>query len=91
MESSAIGTIQLNSAHTSVRLVTVWVVVLPVVFMIDFIDFIDSVDFVADNGAVLVRDGKIIRTTTFTKECILHLIDYLHQRYPGAVDTKLIS
>lgn len=57
----------------------------------DFIDFIDSVDFVADNGAVLVRDGKIIRTTTFTKKCILHLIDYLHQRYPGAVDTLLVS
>ena len=57
----------------------------------DFIDFIDSVDFVPDNGAVLVRDGKIIRTTTFTKKCILHLIDYLHQRYPGAVDTLLVS
>ena len=37
----------------------------------DFGDFIDSVDFVADNGAVLVRDGKIIRTTCFSKKCIL--------------------
>lgn len=57
----------------------------------DFGDFIDSVDFVADNGAVLVRDGKIIRTTCFSKKGILHLIDYMHQRYPGSVATLLIS
>ena len=57
----------------------------------DFGDFIDSVDFVADNGAVLVRDGKIIRTTCFSKKGILHLIDYMHQRYPGSVTTLLIS
>ncbi|KXN78047.1 Cof-type HAD-IIB family hydrolase [Lactobacillus helveticus] len=57
----------------------------------DFGDFIDSVDFVADNGAVLVRDGKIIHTTTFSKKCILNLVDYLQPRYPGAVQSTLIS
>lgn len=57
----------------------------------DFSEFIDSVDFVADNGAVLVRDGKIIRTSCFSKKTILQLIDYLHLYYPGAVDTLLIS
>lgn len=57
----------------------------------DFGDFIDSVDFVADNGAVLVRDGKIIRTTCFSKKCILNLIDYFRLRYPGAVKTLLVS
>ena len=44
----------------------------------DFSEFIDSIDFVADNGAVLVRDGKIIRTTSFSKKCILNFIEYLH-------------
>lgn len=33
----------------------------------DFSEFANSIDFVADNGAVLVRNGKIIRTTNFSK------------------------
>lgn len=57
----------------------------------DFSKFIDSIDFVADNGAVLVRDGKIIRTTSFSKKCILNFIEYLHARYPGAAQNILIS
>ena len=39
----------------------------------------------------MVRDGKIIRTTTFSKKCILNLVDYLQLRYPGAVQSTLIS
>ncbi|WP_297950720.1 Cof-type HAD-IIB family hydrolase [uncultured Lactobacillus sp.] len=57
----------------------------------DFSEFANSIDFVADNGAVLVRNGKIIRTTNFSKKCILNLIDYLHLHYPGAVQNTLIS
>lgn len=57
----------------------------------DFSEFIDSVDLVADNGAVLVRDGKIIRTTTFSKKGILQFVDYLRMRYPGSTKTLLVS
>lgn len=57
----------------------------------DFGDYVDAVDFVADNGAVLVRDGKVIRTTTFSRKCILSFIDYLRTRYPGSTKTLLVS
>lgn len=49
----------------------------------DFKDFLDRIDMVADNGAVLVRDNKIVETHCFTRVTLMTLIKHIQTVYPS--------
>lgn len=49
---------------------------------IDFADFLNEIDIIAENGAVLVRDNRIINTHYFTYKTVIKLIRYIHANYP---------
>lgn len=50
----------------------------------DFSGFMDRIDLVSDNGAVLVRDGKIINTHTFTYQNTLKIYQFIAQNFPNS-------
>lgn len=54
----------------------------------DFADFMDQIDLISDNGAVLVRDNKIINTHYFTKNTSQKLIQFIMTNFP---ETSLIA
>lgn len=57
----------------------------------DFKGFNDHVDFVADNGAVLVRDQKVIQATAYSKEAVLKMTKIIQEDFPKALPVTLIS
>lgn len=50
----------------------------------DFEGFMDKIDLVSDNGAVLVRDGKIINTHTFTYQNTFKIYQFLQNNFPNS-------
>lgn len=57
----------------------------------DFAGFTDRIDFVADNGAVLIRDQKIIKATSFSKAAILKITQIIAEQFPAALPVTLVS
>ncbi len=57
----------------------------------DFKGFTDHVDFVADNGAVLVRDNKVIKANNFSKASVLQMINIIKKEFPAALPVTLVS
>lgn len=49
---------------------------------LDFKDFLDQIDIVAENGAVLFRDGHIFSTRFFTDKTVKKLIKFIQENYP---------
>lgn len=50
----------------------------------DFAGFMDKIDAISDNGAILVRDKKIINTHYFTHQTTLKLLRYILRKYPNS-------
>lgn len=57
----------------------------------DFKGFTNHVDFVADNGAVLVRDEKVIKATSYSKEAVQKMINIIKTKFSEALPVTLIS
>lgn len=49
----------------------------------DFAGFMNRIDLITDNGAVLVRDNKIINSHYFTYPTAMKLINFLQSKYPN--------
>lgn len=50
----------------------------------DFGEFLDKINLICDNGCILVRDNKIIRTITFSNKASIDLLKYIQSNYPQA-------
>lgn len=48
----------------------------------DFAEFLDRIDIIADNGAVLLRNNKIISTQLLTYETVVDFIKFMQKHYP---------
>lgn len=57
----------------------------------DFKEFTNRIDFVADNGAVLVKDGKVIKAVSYSKKAVKKMIDVIKNKFPEALPVTLIS
>lgn len=59
--------------------------------MNDFHGLESKIDFVADNGAVIMINNKIISTTCFSRESVLKIIEIVESNFPDALPVLLVS
>lgn len=50
----------------------------------DFSDVLDHINFIADNGALLVRDQKIINSHYFTRQTAERIFNFITAKYPSS-------